>query len=115
MGHEFCCEVVELGPGCEQLHVGDLVVSIPIALDASGIHPVGYSNAYNGGYAEIREQMVDRGITPQAVDLHRPDVPALARAIGAYGVEAKTVEELGPLVADALTMDRPTVIYHRVG
>ena len=68
----------------------------------------------NGGYAEIREQMVDRGITPQAVDLHRPDVPALARAVGAHGLEAKAVEELGPLVAEALTMDRPTVIYHHV-
>ena len=42
----------------------------------------------NGGYAEIREQMVDRGIEPQAVDLYRPDTPAPARAIGAHGVSA---------------------------
>jgi thiamine pyrophosphate-dependent acetolactate synthase large subunit-like protein len=68
----------------------------------------------NGGYAEIREQMVDRGIVPQAVDLYRPDVPALARAIGAHGVEATSVDELGPLAAQALSADRPTVIYHRV-
>ena len=68
----------------------------------------------NGGYAEIREQMVDRGIVPQAVDLYRPDIPALARAIGAHGVEAASVDELGPLAAQALSADRPTVIYHRV-
>lgn len=68
----------------------------------------------NGGYAEIREQMVDRGIEPQAVDLYRPDIPALARAIGAHGVEAASVDELGPLAAQALSADRPTVIYHRV-
>ncbi len=68
----------------------------------------------NGGYAEIREQMVDRGIAPQAVDLYRPDVPALARAIGAHGIEAASVEELGPLAARALSADRPTVIYYRV-
>ena len=68
----------------------------------------------NGGYAEIREQMVDRGIVPQAVDLYRPDIPALARAIGAHGVEATSVDELGPLAAQALSADRPTVIYHRV-
>ncbi len=69
----------------------------------------------NGGYAEIREQMVDRGIEPQAVDLYRPDFPALARAIGAHGVVAADVAEIGRLAADALRADRPTVIHHRVG
>lgn len=53
MGHEFCCEVVDLGPGVENLKVGDVVVSMPIAFDASGVHAVGYSNQYNGGYAEL--------------------------------------------------------------
>lgn len=68
----------------------------------------------NGGYAEIREQMVERGIEPQAVDLYRPDIPALARAIGAHGVTAGSLEELGTLAAGALTGDRPTVIHYRV-
>jgi acetolactate synthase-1/2/3 large subunit len=68
----------------------------------------------NGGYAEIREQMVERGITPQAVDLYRPDLPALARAIGAHGVVAETAAEIGPLAAQALGADRPTLIYHQV-
>ena len=68
----------------------------------------------NGGYGEIREQMLDRGITPQAVDLYRPDIPALARAIGAHGVEATTAAQLGPLAAEALRADRPTVIHLRV-
>ena len=53
MGHEFCCEVVELGPGCENLKVGDVVVSMPVNFDATGLHPLGYSNVYNGGYAEL--------------------------------------------------------------
>jgi thiamine pyrophosphate-dependent acetolactate synthase large subunit-like protein len=69
----------------------------------------------NGGYAEIREQMVDRGIEPQAVDLYRPDIPALAAAIGAIGVVAESVNDIGRLAAEALTKDRPTVIYHHVG
>jgi acetolactate synthase-1/2/3 large subunit len=68
----------------------------------------------NGGYGEIRMQMLDRGITPQAVDLYRPDVPALARAIGAHGVEASSIGQLGALAAQALRAERPTVIYHRV-
>ena len=29
MGHEFCCEVTELGPGCDNLKVDDVVVSMP--------------------------------------------------------------------------------------
>lgn len=53
MGHEFCCEVVELGPGCDNLKVGDVVVSMPVAFDAHGLHALGFSNAYNGGYAEL--------------------------------------------------------------
>lgn len=53
MGHEFCCEVVELGPDVNGLQVGDVVVSMPIAFDAGGVHPLGYSNAYPGGFAEL--------------------------------------------------------------
>ncbi len=53
MGHEFCCEVVEVGPGCENLRVGDVVVGLPVAFDAAGMHALGFSNAYNGGYAEL--------------------------------------------------------------
>jgi len=68
----------------------------------------------NGGYAEIREQMLDRGITPQGVDLHRPDFAALARAVGAHGIEASTVGELGTLAEQALRADRPTVIHLQV-
>jgi len=69
----------------------------------------------NGGYAEIRDQMVARGITPQAVELYRPDIPALARAIGAHGMVASTADEIALMAAQALTADRPTVIYHRIG
>lgn len=53
MGHEFCCEVVDLGPGVENLKVGDVIVSMPVAFDADGLHTVGYSNRYNGGYADL--------------------------------------------------------------
>lgn len=69
----------------------------------------------NGGYAEIRDQMVARGIVPQAVDLYRPDIPALARAIGAHGVVASTAADIASMAVRALTADLPTVIYHRVG
>jgi threonine dehydrogenase-like Zn-dependent dehydrogenase len=56
MGHEFCAEVVELGPESQGAPVtpGDLVCCLPVALTPTGIEPVGaYSNIYNGGYADL--------------------------------------------------------------
>lgn len=53
MGHEFCCEVVGVGRSVQHLAEGDVVVSMPVAFDADGLHAVGYSNRYNGGYAEL--------------------------------------------------------------
>jgi threonine dehydrogenase-like Zn-dependent dehydrogenase len=53
MGHEFCCEVIDLGPSCSSLKVGDVVVGLPVAFDAAGLHAVGFSNIYSGGYAEL--------------------------------------------------------------
>ena len=55
MGHEFTGEVLELGPMTDgaPVQVGDLVTSLPIAITATGMEPVGaYSNVYNGAYAE---------------------------------------------------------------
>ncbi len=68
----------------------------------------------NGGYAEIREQMKDRGIEPQAVDLARVDLPAMARAMGASGFRADRVDDLGWLAGAALGADGPTLIHHVV-
>jgi len=52
MGHEFAAEVIELGSDVANCSVGDTVVSMPVVLDAIGVHPLGYSNRYPGGYAE---------------------------------------------------------------
>src|SRR3954469_23277053 len=85
MGHEFCCEVVDLGPGCSNLKVGDIVVSLPVAFDAGGLHPVGYSNVYNGGYAELMVLNELVGIkVPSGLD---PDLAAMTEPL-AVGVHA---------------------------
>ena len=68
----------------------------------------------NGGYAEIRDQMTERGIEPQAVDLPRVDLPAMARAMGASGVRADHVDDLGSLASAALAADGPTLIHYVV-
>ncbi len=101
--------VAVIGDGAAMFSIQELITATEQRL------PIPVVIVDNGGYAEIRDQMVDRGIEPQAVDLMRPDIPALARAIGAHGVVAESVEALGPLAAAALAADRPTVIYHQVG
>ncbi len=54
MGHEFCAEVVDFGPGTERkLRVGDRVCSMPMLIHAGGIAGVGYSPDFPGGYAEL--------------------------------------------------------------
>jgi threonine dehydrogenase-like Zn-dependent dehydrogenase len=54
MGHEFSAEVLELGPETDGVPaaVGDLVVSMPFALMGAGLEPIGFSNTYNGAYAD---------------------------------------------------------------
>jgi threonine dehydrogenase-like Zn-dependent dehydrogenase len=56
-GHEFCCEVVEHGPGTQKrLKPGAQVVSMPMTLAGSGagstVQGIGYSNDIAGGFAQ---------------------------------------------------------------
>ncbi|HUI04000.1 MAG TPA: zinc-binding dehydrogenase [Acidimicrobiales bacterium] len=52
MGHEFCGEVVELGPDTTGPAVGSRVVSMPVLLSSRGIHQLAYNNEYPGGYSQ---------------------------------------------------------------
>lgn len=105
MGHEFCCEVVDTGPGVESLRPGARVVGVPGAFDDLGVHAVGYSNRYPGGYGEL---MVLNEATVITVDRDLPaDLAALTEpmAVGAHAVnksaiapgEAAIVVGLGPV------------------
>ena len=52
-GHEFCCEVIEHGPGTpKRLKPGALVVSMPMTLAGNEVQGIGYSNAIAGGFAQ---------------------------------------------------------------
>jgi 2-desacetyl-2-hydroxyethyl bacteriochlorophyllide A dehydrogenase len=54
MGHEFCAEVVDFGPDTQRtLRPGTRVVSMPLAVGATGVQGIGYSNDYPGGYGEL--------------------------------------------------------------
>ena len=91
MGHEFCCEVVALGVGCDNLKVGDVVVSLPVAFDSTGLHAVGFSNIYNGGYAEmmVLNEMVGvkvpTGLSPAIAAMTEP------LAVGVHAVAKSRV------------------------
>ena len=105
MGHEYCCEVVELGPGVNDLAVGDTVVSMPMVFDTEGLHPIGFSNDYPGGYAElmvINELMgikVPNGLSADLAALTEPlavGVHAVAKSRITSG-ESAIVLGLGPV------------------
>src|SRR6201999_1410885 len=52
-GHEFCCEVLDYGPGTQRkFKAGTRVCSLPALLTPDGLQAIGYSNDNVGGYAE---------------------------------------------------------------
>jgi threonine dehydrogenase-like Zn-dependent dehydrogenase len=123
MGHEFCCEVVEAAAGCDNVKVGDVVVSVPVAFDPDGLHAVGYSSRYPGGYAEamvlndVTGIRVPSGLSPRlaaltepfAVGIHAvnksriaPGDAAIVLGCGPVGlavIGALRLKGIGPIVA----------------
>lgn len=55
----------------------------------------------NGGYAEIKQNEVERAIAPVGVDLLQPDWVGLARAFGAGSRRVAATTEIGPALHDA--------------
>ena len=53
LGHEWCAEVLDLGPGTEAaVAPGDLVVSVPYLVRGETLLPLGFVNDAPGGFAE---------------------------------------------------------------
>jgi len=100
MGHEFCAEVLELGPGSTStLRPGTRVCSMPIMLSAAGMGSVGYSNDFPGGYGErmlLTEPLllpVPNGLSTEAASLTEP------MAVGEHAVVKARLEKTDvPLV-----------------
>ncbi|HEY5881189.1 MAG TPA: thiamine pyrophosphate-dependent enzyme, partial [Nakamurella sp.] len=95
---------VLLGDGALMFSVQEIVTAVEQGL------PLPIVVVDNSGYAEIKDQQARRGIPPIGVDLVTPDLPALARACGAHGVDAPDPAAVTELVQAALTADRPTLI-----
>jgi threonine dehydrogenase-like Zn-dependent dehydrogenase len=78
-GHEFCCEVVEYGPGTPaRLAPGTLVTSMPMTLAGETVQGIGYSNEIAGGFAQympLADRMllaVPNGLAASAAALTEP-------------------------------------------
>ena len=105
-GHEFCCEVLDYGPGTERkLKPGTKVCSLPALLTPEGISGIGYSNDNVGGYAErmlLSEPLlleVPNGLSAAHAALTEPlavGVHAVAKA-GIKGGEVPLVIGCGPV------------------
>jgi acetolactate synthase-1/2/3 large subunit len=65
----------------------------------------------NGGYQEIRQNMLDVGIDPVGVDLAQPNWAQLARGFGLAAFEAAAVDELGGALADAMAVNGPSLVH----
>jgi len=67
----------------------------------------------NGGYGEIRNEMVDREEPVHSVALGHPDFARLAESLGCHGLRLDSVADLAAALGKALGADRPTVIHLR--
>ena len=93
MGHEFAARVLEVGENVGNCRPGDVVVSMPVVLDPGGVHAIGYSNDYPGGYAErmvlsdVLCLKVPDGVDPRRAALTEP------MAVGLHAVNLSRLTE----------------------
>jgi threonine dehydrogenase-like Zn-dependent dehydrogenase len=123
-GHEFCCEVVEAGPGGSgRFKPGTRVCSMPMTLAGTTVQGIGYSNDIAGGFAEympLAERLlleVPNGLSaahaaltePMAVGWHAvqqarmtsDDIPLVIGCgpVGLAVIAALKVRDIHPIVA----------------
>lgn len=88
--------VAVVGDGALMFCVNELVTAVEQRLDLTVVC------VDNGGYAEIKQNEVDRGIRPVGVDLVQPDWVALANAFGATGRRASSPDDIAPAITEAI-------------
>lgn len=64
----------------------------------------------NGGYLQIKEDMVRAEIEPVGVDGRNPEFIGLAQAMGCHAIRPESLKEFEEAVRSALKGERPTVI-----
>ena len=88
--------VTVIGDGALMFCVNELMTAVEQRLDITVVC------VDNGGYAEIRQNEIDRGMTPVGVDLVQPDWAALAEAFGATGRRVQSLDDIAPSIRTAI-------------
>ncbi len=96
-----------IGDGALMFCVNELATAIEQRLDLTIVC------VDNGGYAEIKQNELERGIVPVGVDLVQPDWVALARAFGASGVSVSADGEVGVAIAAAIAAGGVQLVHVR--
>jgi acetolactate synthase-1/2/3 large subunit len=100
--------IVLVGDGGFMFSCQELITAVELGMNL----PVVVMN--NGGFREIRDQMIERGIEPLGVDLASPNFAALGTALGGCGLQLDNLGQLGDAVRNAFGVSVPTVIELRV-
>ena len=96
-----------VGDGALMFSIQELMTAVELNLDLPVIC------VDNGGYGEIRQNMVDRDIDPLAVDLVQPNWVKLAEGFGATGFPA-TMDTLAETVQKALATKGPSLVHLKI-
>ncbi|MEQ6896032.1 thiamine pyrophosphate-binding protein [Microbacterium sp. KR10-403] len=99
--------VTVIGDGALMFCVNELITAIEQRLDLTVVC------VENGGYAEIKQNEVDRGIHPIGVDLVQPDWPALASAFGATGRAVDATGDVEGTVQAAISAGGVQLVHIR--
>lgn len=76
MGHEFCCELIEPAGA---FSAGQRMVGLPFLNGPSGIELIGYSNRFNGAFAEA--MLLDQALSLPVPDHVPTEIAALAEPL----------------------------------
>jgi threonine dehydrogenase-like Zn-dependent dehydrogenase len=94
LGHEFCGEVLDSGPGARgRLRPGTRVVAVPLLRRGEQIHPTGLSPAAPGGYAE--QLLVEESLAFAVPDDLPTELAALTEpmAVGLHAVRRSQIKK----------------------
>jgi threonine dehydrogenase-like Zn-dependent dehydrogenase len=94
MGHEFCGEIVEFGPGCQRWWPsGTRVVAMPLLRRDGAVHATGLSTAAPGGYAE--QMLVEESLAFAVPNGLATDIATLTEpmAVGLHAVRRSEISK----------------------
>jgi threonine dehydrogenase-like Zn-dependent dehydrogenase len=118
LGHEYCAEIVDYGPGTKrEFPIGTIVTSTPAVIHGRGVSAIGLSNEFPGGFGEL--MVLSELFTRAVPDSLGPDLAALTEpvSVGIFYVRAaRLADDDVPLVIGAGAIGLAVVAaLHRAG